>query len=434
MDLTPPHIPTPWKAPVRKVRFRIQLGWFWSVYVGWLVCAVGIASLLAWLLKGNGQSEALAWLIGGGLMCVGFIQAVNGVVSKKIRTLDSVARLDEGWKLQQSLVRSFLGKGSWPEMPAPPLPCPVRYAPTVWAPPVLICLCFLLLSQWIPHPVPPVRQLSDRSAPVEWTEVETFVDALKEEEVVEPEALSSIENEIDRLRALPEQEWYGPAGQEATDRLRERIKSDAARLTDGMAQTANLLQMATSNVPSLTTPQQNALHQEMQQLLDQLGQTGLPLQADQLDALRQVDLSQLQQISAEQLEVLEQQLREQGEAAEAALLAAGLLGESVGGEFCGTDGGGPADLGLGADESSLSSQVPVLLDLNDPDSVRMGDLMEVREIEHQESVGESSQSAGAIRSGGGSGFATWQRELPPVEQDVLQHFFQSSPSPSPESP
>ncbi len=430
-------VPDPWRRPVARLRNRISFGWLWQVLTPWLLAAAITGSLLSWLLRGMDQSPTPAGWIGVGLILVGGLRGLEALSARSPGLMEAAARLDDGWGLAQSLTRAVAGEGPWPVMPAPPPPCPLRIRWQAWAPPVCVSLLFVALSQWIPVIQPAPSATFTRTAPREWEEMEALVETLKEEEVTDEEALSGLEEEIERLHALPEREWYGQAGLEATDRLRQRMQTETVRLAEGLQRTADLLQTAAVHRSSLSQNQQSALQREMQRMLEQMGENGLPLRPDQMQALRQVDLSQLQQISDEQLQQLQQQLRAQGEAAEAALMAAGLLMPGAGeSDQWGTEGGGAAALGLGENESSANPATTVLLEMKDPESVQMGDLLETRELEHQESRAQQIQSAGGVESPGGSGSATWQRSLAPDEQDVLNRFFQSNSSvpPSMESP
>jgi len=354
---------------------------------------------------------------------VSAILAYEYSVPYRIGYSEALSRLDVGWGLHHRLVSAWEGVGEWPENPGKG--SVTRLRPLVFLGPVLLGGLLFLFAMGVP--LPPTSEIpnSARVEPPDWKTLKRLAEQLEQKEFVEPEAIQALRRDLEQLREKPMEEWYAPSSLEATDRLRSRMRNDAERLQHAMQNTSALLQLADQERDNLSTPQQQAMQEFLQEMRNQMADGGLKLNQEMLQKLEQVDLSQLQQIDPEALKQLEQQLMENGQALENALVQAGLIagiGEDPG-SGGGIDGGGPSALTLNDFEPIAEPVVPMALDPGDLEDARMGDLLELRETEHDQEREMSPVSAGEIRTEGGAGEVAWDQDVLPDEEKILKEFF-----------
>ncbi|WFB34733.1 hypothetical protein P3T73_11235 [Kiritimatiellota bacterium B12222] len=420
----PSSIPQPWNRTACKVRDRVNAGWFWVYFSRLMLMAFGLCAFLIWLLRLQRVEITPALALGAGLLVVSGLWAHMFAAPKFISMETALSRLDVGWQLNHRLVSAWQGVGEWPPMPANrPLPLQLKTTPVVL--PLLLCIGGVLLAQYLPLPPQKIITKSIRKEPPDWTAMDALADRWEQLEVIEPESTHALRRELELLRKKPAEEWYDPASLEATDRLRSRIRSDATRLSDAMSNTSSLLKLAHEGRMQLSTPQQQAMQEFLQQMQAQLQEGGLKLTPEMMQQLEQVDLSQLQQIDAQQLQQLEQQLMQNAQQLEQALVQAGIVqgfGESPGRGGVG-QGGGPSELTLANFESILEPIVPMALTPGELENARIGDLLELRETEHDDDRVDVGQSGGQIVTPGGSGEVVWDQDFLPSEQKVLKAFF-----------
>jgi len=383
-----------------------------------------ITGLLIWLLRAQNQSTFPAWLLGAGTLVVSVLTALTAYAPRKIEQATALSRIDVGWKLNHRLISAWQGIGEWPPLPKDmSLPVQIRFQHLL--PPCLGVGVFLALAAVMPLPKPASPTTFQRIEPPDWTAVESFTDELEKQEIVDEDALKSLRNELEQLRAKPMKEWYDPSTLEATDRMRSRVRNDSERLMQAMNSTSALLALVDQGRDQLMNPQQQAMQDYLEQMLEQMGQEGFQLNQEMLNQLQQVDLSQLQQIDPQQLQELEARLMEQGQAMEQALIAAGIIqgfGDQPGAGGL-SRGGGPADLTLKDFEPIAQPVIPMALEPGNLENARIGDLLELRDTEHEDERETISQSAGTLRSTGGSGEVVWQQDILPDEENVLKEFF-----------
>ena len=384
---------------------------------------MSLCGLLVWLLRLQKVDAHPAWFLSGGCLIVSALAAQSKTVNRRMDWESAFSRLDVGWHLNHRLVSAWRGIGEWPDVSDEKMPLKVK--PGYFLGPVLLAVLFLSAAWYLP--LPPERSLTEtiRMEPPDWKTLETLADELEEQDLVEEDATQALKRELEQLRKKPMEEWYDPSTLEATDRLRSRMRTDSERLMQAINNTSMLLQLAETGRDQLTNSQQQAMQEYLQQMRDQMGEGGLQLNQELLQQLREVDLTQLQKMDLAQLQQLEQELMQNCEGMEQALMAAGLI--SMEGNEPGmggiSRGGGPSDLTLRDFETSVEPVVPMALDPGNMENARIGDLLEVRETEHGDEREDVSAAGGAVATEGGSGEVVWDQDILPKEQKVLKEFF-----------
>ncbi|MEX2606343.1 MAG: hypothetical protein WD708_03280 [Kiritimatiellia bacterium] len=418
-------MPPEWRAAVWRTRVLVNLGWMWWMFSRLLVATAGVCALLWWLLRLRSQPAIPVWILGGLSLFASLAAARNWAERKWMTMEQTCARLDSGWGLENRLVSALRGAGAWPMYP-PNRALPLRWRLEACVIPPALSLAFVGLAAFLPLPPPQTGPDFKRAEPPEWRSMQSLTGDMREEQWVEEEAVRSIQEELNRLREKPMESWYTPSSLEATDQLRTRLRRDAERLTRGMERTSSLLGLADQGRSLLSDSQKQQMQEMFQQLRGQMAEGGLPMNPELLGQLREMDLSQLQGIDSQQLQMLEQQLAERSQAMREALRAAGLLTDEADILMPGgvEDDAQTAPLTLEDFANPAQAAVPVALNPGDLTDSAIGDLVELRQAEHEEDREAIPTRAGGLSNRGGDGEVVWDQDVLPEEEKVLKQYFQ----------
>jgi hypothetical protein len=80
--------------------------------------------------------------------------------------------------------------------------------------------------------------------PTSWTQVQQWVEDLKQNDVVQPKDLEQIEQQLDALRKQPKENWYGHNSLEAGDQLRDQTQQGIKELDRNLALADSVLSQA----------------------------------------------------------------------------------------------------------------------------------------------------------------------------------------------
>jgi hypothetical protein len=417
--------PDVWMKPVRRVQRMVSLGWFWVLFSRCLWVTAALTGFLWWLLRAQKVNPAPAWVLGGGALFAAVLAALDWSRQRRMTASEALVRLDLGWSLRQRLVSAAEGRMPWPaEVPAQPVPLAWQWRPCF--PPLGMSLLFLLMAAWLP--LPPQRPAPFRAdtEPPDWTSLESMASFLEEKDLVREQDTERIRQDVEQLREKPSEDWYSPGSLEATDLLRERVQADVQRLREGMSRTANLVAVAAERREQLNQQQLQQLQDRLQEMQRRMQAGGMQPGEDLQQMLEQLNRDGLPQMDQQALENLRQQLEQRAEELRRAMAQAGMEGmdgeEGMPGGV--GRGGDPSELGLQDFESHEQPAVPMPLPETRPERLQVGDLLEIREGEHDNDRPEISGSAGRLDSPGGGGEIIWRDDLLPEDAEVLRDYFQ----------
>jgi hypothetical protein len=434
--IAPPAIE--WIRRARRLVWRINAGW-WLVGFVPLAALLGVLAALALLVLRPWQLPT--WPVAA-VGALGLLVAAGGAWRRGRRHFvdlpAALARLDEALGLHNRLVSAHAGVGPWPPAPAH-LPRPPAWNLVRVAGPPLGALALLVLALRLPlGEADPPAAPRDIHEPSAWAALEELTEQLREEAVVEPPALDALREQVEALREQPAQQWYRQSSLEATDHLREKTGQSLRALEQSLHQAAAALATAAAQQENLSAAQQAALQERLGQALDALSGGALPLNRETLDALRQIDLSQLRQLSAEELAALEKRLREQGTCAGACASQCegpgGVPGEGESEALVAVprpgSGGvsrGPGDAPLTLRDAAAPMPPSVLTPISNPnlDRAALGDALGT--VDQKPEVDPAAYTgptrAGALGHAAGGGEAVWRDTATPAEQRALRQYF-----------
>ncbi|HMP89121.1 MAG TPA: hypothetical protein PJ991_02910 [Kiritimatiellia bacterium] len=413
-----------WMSRAVRLRRMVNSGWWWAEFSVLFVIISLFFSFTFFILRSLDMD--LAWSIRVWILLL-FIAIPVSTIRARRKYIDlsaAFSRLDITHGLHNVLVSAYARVCPWPEAPPAPNHCnPVRISWINIFKPVSLSLLLMVMAFKIPVMHDDSEVFTTRHEPPEWQAVEYVTELMREQKLVQEEALNKVEEQIETLRNKPSQEWFRQGTMEATSHVRDQLSRDSQRLQRTLEKTAAMLSAAYAHkqqgIQSLPESQLNM----WRELLEQLGLQELPLNADQLAALKEIDLAQLRQLSAADLMEIEARLQEQSDLLKQCLADAGMAGQLSAGGI--NRGPGTLPLTLKDEESRLNDVIPTPISNPNLDQAVLGQIIGLAEGMHDVDTDayQGAREAGMTASPGGEGEVIWRQDLLPSDQQVLKRYF-----------
>ncbi|MDF1751672.1 MAG: hypothetical protein P1U89_02735 [Verrucomicrobiales bacterium] len=310
-----------WKKRAARVARRVNTGWFFQkispiLIIGGLLFAIAILCIRSL----NPAYFIPEWIgIAGGTLLVSSCLAAFLMARKHfINRQDGLVRLDDRLALNNSLTAASQGVGDWPTEEIDKEK--EKKAGLNWNVPALllpVVTTAILVISAIFVPIPNLQAKAGNLPPNEpgaWKQMEEWLTALEEENLIDEASLESAQEKIDELRQQPEDEWFSHSSMEATDSMRDalgRDLQDAARDLQALERDLAALENYSGK---MSEEAREMLMKEYDEALKNLGLNNMKLNQDLMKQLQNMDLSQLSkeqlnQLSKEQLQKLREQLK-----------------------------------------------------------------------------------------------------------------------------
>lgn len=429
-----------WRQVARRVAWKLNAGlWLEGLLPLSAASALVLSALLLWTrTRSGGEGDPRFWLLPVVAFAVGGIFQGFRVRRALYRREDALVWLDDRLGLRNRLSAAVAGVGTWPPRPSS-LPKILRWRGAKLAPPAAFSAAVLALAANVP--VPPVETPTHVAGePLSWTEMERAIESLREEEVVDEEALEAFEERLDSLRQKPRDEWFSHGSLEASDSLKEELRSEMRALAEGLAQVeAELSEMEAlgESAPREERRLRGAKLRESINDID-LGRA-LPLNrklSRQLETLaREREVRQLTDEELERIRNAKERLYHGLRTGKEELVVAGLF-EGEGGLDSGrygsrpgkggvTRGPGTAPIELSDERTELGTTAIEAVRNEDLRRAGFGDTVSVRIKEHDVDVSDytGAYDAGTVASFGEGGDLIWSQSLSPEERRVLRQYF-----------
>lgn len=440
-----------WQSAVHRLSRRIHLGWWLDQWLALLIPlsllgAVTILGLRFWhdlplptALIGIGSGLALAAMA-----------AVFLMRRRREPLATTRVRLEDALGLKARLTAAAAGIGPWPARRTD-LPLPVTFSPG--RPLVMVAIGAALLTAALVIPISKSQPEAPRiiEPPSALQEVQDWIDHVKKNDAVNEESIEQIEEKVAELLQRPAQNWYEHASLEAADHLRDVTAQDLQQLAQNLADAERAANALAASAAGAGLPQsaKDSLEQLLQNSSQAMQAGGMQPSADLVDALKNMDPSQLSSMSSEQMKDLAKQLAQNQQALQEALkntpsldfsnLPEGRPGDGEGdaeGEGKGDKEGpgkggiqrgpGTAPVTLASEDTQLGTdKIETLKNPLDLTRLATGDALSVTngaaKVDPKNYQGP--QQGGATTSPGDGGAAVWQNTLIPTERETLKRFF-----------
>jgi hypothetical protein len=300
------------------------------------------------------------------------------------------------------------------------------------------------------HLVPVSRMnLGEASVPISeppaFAQVQSWINALKAEDLIEPDKLQETQTALDKLRQRPAQDWYTQSNLEAADSLKELTEQSMNTLAQNLDQADSAVQAmqkkmeSTSDATSLQ-PMEDALHSAGENLVS----GNLPLKHEVVSPMLGGENSTDKPLSAAQLEALHERLKKGKLAAQTAPKSNGglsdemeqAMADAASGHGLGRRhlvpgsgglGGGTETAPLELEQRDKTTPPGALTAVSNDDMSRasLGDTIKVSAGKHtiDQADYRGTQGGGSAQVQGSGGEAVWRSTYDPQEADALSRFF-----------
>ncbi len=419
-----------WRRRAAREALRFNLAWMVQRLLPWVIgLGLGVAVVILGLRTAGINDLQWVWAFAGIFIVAGLGSSWFFSRGKFLSPSDALARLDADLRLNNRLISAAHDIGAWPASRADAaLALRWNWRALLWPP--IVSLLLLLAALWIPVPAFAEGVATPRVEPSSWTATQEKIDEIRQQDVVQPEAIEELQQAVDALRKQPGEEWFRHESLEAGDHLQAQTEQALHALQKNLQAALTALdaarQIEQSQVSALSDPINNALQQSLSGM--ELG--ALPLDPGLLKELKKMDASKIRQLSAEQFKELSGRLKKgaggkegfegKGEDALRALIDG--TGSGEGGV---NRGPGTAPLNLKDTETQLGTTQTDTLQNDDLSRAALGDLMGLDTGEHQvdKAAWQGPQQGGSMVSPGSGGEAVWDQAATPAEQEALRRFF-----------
>ena len=444
-----------WIERANAVRLKLNLGW-WTACSGQMFVLGGIVLFAALFYLRSVGWQLLAWqglaVVMGGIVTV---SAIGWATARRhfCTNEQAMVRLEAKLHLHNALSTAAAGVGPWPVARRrnagddDPEDGGVKWRIAGVAGPLVAY--FILCAGGLFVPVFADGQKRAISEPMGWQQMESTLEALEQEKIVEPESLEKLREQIRELRSQPEDEWYSHSSMEATDHLKRNLDAAVQDMADELADAERSLDAMSGNLEELSDSARERALADYDAAVKGLDRNGLELNKELMEKLQGLDPSQLNQLDKEQIEELRERLRSASKTSdglangqgsdggmssdEKALqeLLNGKNGQGEGesgqpgiGDGGTTRGPGTAPVNLSKDEKDLRSKNLEGVTNEDLSRAQPGDLLGIGDGQHDiDEIRVEPTAAGDVHSDGMGGTAVWRESLLPDEKKVLKKYF-----------
>ncbi|MBK1854252.1 hypothetical protein JO972_04750 [Verrucomicrobiaceae bacterium 5K15] len=432
-----------WRTIANRTSRKINFGWWLQV----LATPLLITALLiaCGILIVRRELDALPWLeIGAGTVAA---LALTGVACwlaarKHFETSQqSLVRLEASMRLRNALTAADHGIAPWPQVPA------IINDGTSWrwqrlAPPLVGALLIIACGFLIPIHAKSAPEASTQE-PSAWNELDTSLDQLDNQEVVQQEYVDEMREKLEKLREQSPDEWFSHSSLEATDNLKKSHANEQEALKNNLQRAERNLAELQQGGGKMNQEKKQRLLNEFDQALQKMEQGGMKPNEELLKQLQKLDPNELGNLTPEQLDQLRENMRQHAEKLKQQGEGKGDQpgegeddwmndpegeGEDGEGDQPGQGGinrgPGTAPDVLGDPHADAGKGKLERLQNDNKDQALPGDLLQTSDGKHDVDQTPTGPTAGGAASNKGQGGdRVWKDSLLPEEQKALKKFF-----------
>lgn len=457
-----------WLSRARNVARHVNTGW-WLHYllVPTLVLAVVFSALIL-IARAQGWPALPVAAAAAGALLLAALAVYLFARRRFFSAEDALVRIEADARLNNRLTCARAGVGAWPDFDAK-ADGGLRWNFRRILLPIAASVVCLAGSALVPVRRAEEAALADMQEPTAWTQVEQWMDKLKEEQVVQPPDIEQVKEQLDALRRQPKEQWYGHSSLEAGDQLRDQTQKGIQELDRNLSLADSVLSQAMKaaeenaatgkdakdgagggregkdgqpgtnarNNRELDKATQEALSKEWQKALAGLKAGSLKLDPKTMSELSKIDPSKLKLIDPKQLRECKGKL---GKGTNACAMCIGkggsdpkfaMLVEAMTTANCENPGMGgvtrgraDAPLTFSKDENTADLKGQEGVSNPNLENATIGDTVAVKDTAHHVDPGEfQGPQAGGAAQAGGAGEAVWKIQVLPDEQAALERYF-----------
>ena len=439
-----------WIAQSSALSRRINLGWFLQALSAPLLIVSVLGAVATLILRRELSHIPLAVIAISLAACLVITAAVALVLAARRfeKPEQALVRIEADTGLHSALSSANAGISPWPSPPVSIPKCLKWHLPKTLAPP-LAAVALLAVGLLVPISSRKAASPAASSQPQAWSQIDSQLEQLAENAMVDEEYIEEVEKRLEELRAQEEEEWFSHASLEATDSLEESHNSNMEKLDRDLSEAGSALEALAENADKLNAQQKQKLAEQFEQALEGLQNGAMKPNPELLDQLSKLDPNALGNITPEQMKQMKEGMEKLKDSLEKCEDCQGgqgegewqdqLLGDGQGeaeGEGNGSGqgegkGSGGIDRGPGHDPNVLRNGKDPLdvgeltgLDTKDISRSTPGDLLQLQDGKHSADESASKAAAGGAAAEGKGGDRVWRDSLAPDEQRALKKYFE----------
>ena len=444
-----------WMGLATKTANRINLAWWLERLSAPLVILSTAGACVLLMMRREAPATPL-WQFATGVGAVVCLLGLGAwlVARRKFETAEqSLVRIEASMKLRNSLSAARAGVTAWPN-PQMNVDSGVRWNWPRLLVPTLGAVLLLAAGLFIPVSALPVAKSGTPEEPQAWKKIESDLDKLAQDAVVDETYIEDMKKKLDELRAQKEEDWFSHSSLEASDSLKKEHQSELKRMERELERADKAMGNLQKNANGGEADPAK-LANEFEQALQGLQNGAMKPNPELLKQLKSLDPKNLGQLTPEQMQQMKEGLEKANQAMkgmagkgegqgdwEDQLQAGEGNGEGEGngqgdgqGEGEGEDGEGAGKGGvsrgpghtagaLGKESNKTETGELTGLEAKDLSRSSPGDLLQLQDGEHEvdKSASKTSNGGGTQATGQG-GDRVWKESLDPDEQRAMKKFF-----------
>lgn len=438
-----------WQAKAKQVARQVNFAWWLEtlsapLLIGALAGAAGL------LIVRRELSQIEPWVTAaaiGGTVLLLALGCWAWAARKFEKPEQSLVRIEAVMHLRNSLSAAGAGVAPWPD-PLVKIDAGLRWQWSRLIVPPLGALVLLAAGLLIPVTARGTRADSAPEQPQAWKQLSSELDHLTKEEVVDEKYLEDTRKRLEELKSQEEEQWFSHSSLEATDSLKKSHHAETERVERELGRAEKALGDLEKNAGSANQTEKNRMMEEFDQALQGLQNGAMKPNPALLEQMKKLDLKDMANLSPEQMEQLRENLKKHADAMKDGqgkgegddwsdeLLAGdeGKDGEGKDGDGENGDGNGSGgvDRGpghapgvLGKERNALETGDLTGLESKDLSRATPGDLLELKDGEHEvDKTPSHITDGGNTDATGKGGDRVWKDSLDPAEQRTLKKFFE----------
>lgn len=445
-----------WIGLATKTANLINVAWWLERLSAPLVILSTAGACVLLMLRRESPSTPL-WQYGTGVFTALALLALGAwlVARRRFESPEqSLVRIEATMKLRNSLSAAKAGITAWPN-PMQSVESGVRWNWPRLLVPTLGAILLLAAGLFIPVSALPLAKKETPEEPQAWKKIESDLDKLANDAVVDETYIEDMKKKLDELRAQKEEDWFSHSSLEASDSLKKEHQAELKRMERELERADKAMGNLQKNANG-GEGDPAKMANEFEQALQGLQNGAMKPNPELLKQLKSLDPKNLGQLSPEQMQQLKDNLGKASEAMkgmqgqgdgqgdwEDQLQAGdgdgqgkgngGSSGEGEEGE--GQDGEGTGKGGvsrgpghtpgaLGKESNKTQTGDLTGLDAKDLSRATPGDLLQLQDGEHEVDKSPSkSSNGGGTQATGQGGDRVWKESLDPDEQRAMKKFF-----------
>lgn len=432
-----------WQSKARQVARQVNLAWWLETLAAPLLVGAVLGAVALLVVRREVpliEAWVLAAAIGGAVLVLG-LACWAWAARRFEKPEQSLVRIEAAMRLRNSLSAARAGVAPWPA-PIEKIDAGLAWQwPRLLVPP-LGALVLLAAGLFIPMAARSVHPEGAAEQPQAWKQLDTELDKLTKEEVVDEKYLEETRKKLDELKSQEEEQWFSHSSLEATDSLKKAHRAETERVERELGRADKALGQLEKNAGAANQAEKNRLMEEFDQALQGLQNGAMKPNPALLEQMKQLDLKDMANLTPEQIEQLRENLKKHGQAMKDGQGKG--EGEDWSDELLAGDGEGEGDKPgdgpgkggvnrgpghapgvLGAEKNRLETGKLTGLESKDLSRATPGDLLELQDGEHDVDQAPSAISAGGnTEATGKGGDRVWRDALDPAEQRTLKRFFE----------